>query len=306
MSRSSSPELASSGRQRSAGSYAAGRLALALQRIVALHPDVLADQDPEPLHQLRVAMRRLRTVLMQFERALVLPEAVSDERIARVARRLGVARDLDVLRDQLDNVYLPQLSASERELLKPIRKRLRRDRRLAFDDMEYQLKRGRYLALLAALQGWLRQPRLTPLGQEPVHDWLVEWSGPCLSGLMTHPGWWAADLHQDATVLHDLRKRVKGARYGLDNLAPLLAGAPTGWVERLKSVQSCLGDLQDVQVLRAALAQQLDHPLAELVPGLANELQRREGLSWGRWRLLAQEALDPSERGNLNRILSRG
>ncbi|MFS6827996.1 CHAD domain-containing protein [Cyanobium sp. ATX-6F1] len=123
---------------------------------------------------------------------------------------------------------------------------------------------------------------------------------------MTHPGWWAADPHRDATVLHDLRKRVKGARYGLENLAPLLGGRPSGWIERFKAVQGCLGDLQDLQVLRAALGEQLERPLAEVLPSLAVELERREGLNWGRWRLLAQEALDPKERRKLNQILSAG
>ncbi|MCP9915672.1 CHAD domain-containing protein [Cyanobium sp. ATX 6F1] len=306
MSAPAAPEPAAIDRHLSAGAYAADRLAVALKRIVALHAEVLADEDPEPLHQLRVTMRRLRTVLVQFERALVLPEAVSEERIARVARRLGVARDLDVLRDRLDHDLQPLLSAPERERFKPILKRLRRDRRLAFLDLEHQLKRGRYLAMLGALQGWLRQPRFTPLGQEPAIDWLGEWPAPCLSGLMTHPGWWAADPHRDATVLHDLRKRVKGARYGLENLAPLLGGRPSGWIERFKAVQGCLGDLQDLQVLRAALGEQLERPLAEVLPSLAVELERREGLNWGRWRLLAQEALDPKERRKLNQILSAG
>lgn len=170
MSAPTPPEPAAIDQYLSAGAYAADRLAVALRRIVALHADVLADEDPEPLHQLRVAMRRLRTALVQFERALVLPEAVSDERIARVARRLGVARDLDVLRDRLHD-DLPLLSAAEQERFKPILKRLRRDRRLAFLDLEHQLKRGRYLAMLGALQGWLRQPRFTPW------DW-----NPCATG----------------------------------------------------------------------------------------------------------------------------
>jgi CHAD domain-containing protein len=290
--------------QGSAGAYAAGHLADELRRIVALQPAVLADEDPEPLHQLRVALRRLRTTLMQFERALVLSAAVSEENIARVTRRLGVARDLDVLRQRLEEEFVPALSAGERQVFKPILKQLRRERHLAFSDLENQLKRSRYLSMLAALQNWLKKPLFTPLGREPVVAWLTEWPKPCLSGLLTHPGWWATDPQRDGRVLHDLRRHVKAARYGLENLQPLLQGHADGWILRLKCVQSCLGDLQDLQVLAQALGDQLDAPLGQVLPSLETELERRRGLAWARWRLLAAEALDPGERQRLNQILS--
>lgn len=290
--------------QGSAGAYAAGHLADELRRIVALQSDVLADDDPEPLHQLRVALRRLRTTLMQFERAIVLPAAVSEDRIARVTRRLGVARDLDVLRQRLEEEFVPVLSPPERQVFKPILKQLRKERRLAFTDLEDQLKRSRYLSMLAALQRWLKKPVFTPLGHEPVLAWLAEWPKPCLSGLLTHPAWWATDPQRDGQVLHDLRRQVKAARYGLENLEPLLQGRVDGWVLRLKGVQSSLGDLQDLQVLAQALGDQLNAPLNRVLPSLESELERRRGLAWARWRLLAAEALDPAERHSLNQILS--
>lgn len=287
-----------------AGEYAAGRIASSLQRMVALQPAVLADGDPEPLHQLRVSLRRLRTTLGQFERALLLPDTVAEQRLARVGRRLGLARDLDVLRHRLEQEFEPVLSDGERQAFKPILKQLRRERRVAFSDIEHQLTRSRYLALLAALQRWLRRPLFTPLGREPVLAWRGEWPLPCLCGLLTHPGWWAEDPIGDARSLHDLRKRVKGARYGLENLEPLLEGQAADWVLRLKAIQSCLGDLQDLQVLDRALEDQLDAPLNRVLPSLQAELERRRGLAWARWRLLAGEALDPAQRRRLNQILS--
>ncbi len=45
-----------------------------------------------------------------FAPALVLPEALRDQRIARVARWLGLARDLDVLRDHLEGSVLLRLA----------------------------------------------------------------------------------------------------------------------------------------------------------------------------------------------------
>ena len=58
-----------------------------LARLVALQAEVLADRDPEPLHQMRVSFRRLRSTLEQFSPALLLPDAADPERIARYGPR---------------------------------------------------------------------------------------------------------------------------------------------------------------------------------------------------------------------------
>ena len=47
-----------------------------------------------------------------FAPALVLPEALRDQHIARVARWLSLARDLDVLRDHLEGSVLTRLATS--------------------------------------------------------------------------------------------------------------------------------------------------------------------------------------------------
>ena len=85
----------------SSGAHAALLIQRQTRRLGKLQPDVLADQDPEPLHQVRVSLRRLRTVLQQFAPALVLPDTISDRRIAKVARHTGLTRDLDVLQQRL-------------------------------------------------------------------------------------------------------------------------------------------------------------------------------------------------------------
>ena len=57
-------------------------------------------QDPEAVHQMRVALRRLRAALGMFKRALPCPEF--DEfrgEAQRIASALGLARELDVFKD---------------------------------------------------------------------------------------------------------------------------------------------------------------------------------------------------------------
>ncbi|HEY9825233.1 MAG TPA: CHAD domain-containing protein, partial [Stenomitos sp.] len=64
--------------------------------------EVRADEDPEPLHQMRVGMRRLRTALTVFAPFVDLSPQLERD-VAHISRRLGNVRDLDVLGQWLDN-----------------------------------------------------------------------------------------------------------------------------------------------------------------------------------------------------------
>jgi CHAD domain-containing protein len=56
--------------------------------------DVLADQDPEGIHQMRVGMRRLRTALGVFADFVSLPSNLERE-ITKLSKGLGSVRDLE-------------------------------------------------------------------------------------------------------------------------------------------------------------------------------------------------------------------
>ena len=291
-----------------------GELAQALlrqhvARVVALQAPVLADADPEPLHQMRVAMRRLRTTLCQFAPALVLPAGVGDQRLARSVRRLGLARDLDVLRERLHHDLLPALPPAEQAALKPVFRQLKRERRLAYDHLVEVLRSRSHLELLARLQDWLRQPRFTPLGQEPLHRWLAEWQLPQLMELFLHPGWWAEDPSADAAVVHDLRKRIKGVRYRLDNLRGSGGRQQQACIARFRGLQELLGELHDLEVLAEAIEDQLPHQLAVDLPGLAALLEQRRDQSWSQWRQQARVLATRRGRrrliGGIDREISR-
>ena len=290
----------------SGGSFGADLLGQQLKAIVGLQSSVLKDQDPEPLHQLRVRFRRLRTLLLQFGPALVLPQRVTDQQLAKGGRRLGLVRDLDVLLDQLDKQVLPPLPSQEQLRLKPLIKSLRRGRKLAFAELGEELRSRRYLRLLAQLQGWLRRPQFTAMGDEPVRDWLVEWKTPILAGLLSHPGWRANDPDRDALALHDLRKRIKQARYGLTNLVTLESQPLAPWLERFKAMQDNLGELNDLQVLAQALGDQLDGELAKELPELNQQVQTQKGQLFEHWQGQAGWMLAAPGRNALHGLLCPG
>ena len=281
------------------GEFALGLIQRASSRLVDLQSEVVANRDPEPLHQMRVAMRRLRTALRQFAPALVLPEAVRDQRIARVARRLGLARDLDVLRAHLEANVLPKLPEGECQQLQPVLRQLQRERHHSQAQVEKTLRSGTYLNLLAQLQRWQKAPQFTALGQRPLRQWLIEWQAPELVAIFQHPGW--SVLGPDGAVedVHDLRKRCKHARYALENLLPQTGRRCRRWAGCFRGLQDLLGELHDLEVLRQAIDDQLPAGSLADLPRLAALLEQDAQRCWQRWRLEALELQRPRRRRQL-------
>lgn len=290
--------------QQPCGAFAAELIEEHMQRLVALQLDVLADRDPEPLHQMRVTCRRLRSTIEQFAPALILPEQVTPQRLARVGSDLGLTRDLDVLRHRLEGHWLPLLPEREQPLLRKLLKQLKRERKLAFGVLTDTLKGRRYLKLLARLQAWLRQPQLTPLGEEPLAQWWPELQQGVLAELFTLPGWWASHPYDSQAMaeLHRLRRRIKRARYGLTNLAALDPEAFAPWQAQFKAIQAALGDLQDLAVLAHTLERQLDGVPDALMPSLSSLLAEARDQAWMQWQAAAQRLRSLQARQELLRL----
>jgi len=264
------------------GAYALELIQRQTRRLGKLQAEVLADRDPEPLHQLRVSLRRLRTALVQFGPALDLPESVDGGRIAAVARRTGLCRDLDVLRLRLEEKLLPTLPESEQRSMEAAMKRLGRDRAEAFGSLEEGLCHSRYLKLLARLHKWQQKPRFTAIGQLALLPWLYEWHAPFTADLFLHTGWSTAD--PSAEALHGLRKRIKGARYALEHLEPWCDPILKAWIAELRQAQDKLGELHDLQLLSRILKQSSGPLKAERLPSLRREIERQHQDHWQRWQ----------------------
>ncbi|MEB3256065.1 MAG: CHAD domain-containing protein [Synechococcaceae cyanobacterium] len=268
------------------GAFALALITAQTERLRRLRPAVLNDAEHEPLHQLRVSLRRLRTALRQFGPALVLPERVSERRIAALARRTSLCRDLDVLRDQIEDHLLPLLPAGERRALRPLLQQLHRRRRRAFAAVVEALEARRSMRLLERLEAWVRRPVFTALGEEPFAAWRSEWHRPFSAGLFLHPGWWATQPQDPA--LHGLRKRIKGVRYSLEPLVAPTDPSVQAWIDAFKRAQSALGALQDLQVFQALL---LEGPVR--MEGLAAELERQRAQAWAAWGDARAQLLRP-------------
>ncbi|MFN9530289.1 MAG: CHAD domain-containing protein [Cyanobacteriota bacterium] len=285
----------------SSGAFAQELIHRQIRRLGKLQAEVLADRDPEPLHQLRVSQRRLRTVLIQFGAALELPESVSESRLAAVARRTSLCRDLDVLQLRMRNQLLPRLPDDEQRSLEGAMKRLNRDRAQAFSGLVEALHSSRYLTLLERLHKWQKRPRFTPLGERPLQPWLVDWQAPFTAGLFLHPGWSVTDPAAEA--LHGLRKRIKAARYSLDNLERWCDASVLAWIEDMRQAQDLLGELHDLQILIRTLADGGSHRKQKDLPVLRAELEGQRLQHWLRWHELSQRLLADSNRYSIQRQL---
>ena len=100
-------------KNRTLGDWAALGIQQHLEKVIRHEPEVLADKDPEELHQIRVGMRRLRSAVTGFAPVLDLPEAAQNKKIGKISRSLGQLRDLDVLLEALHQQYYPNLPPKE-------------------------------------------------------------------------------------------------------------------------------------------------------------------------------------------------
>jgi len=285
----------------SSGSFALELIQSQIRRLGKLQAEVLADRDPEPLHQLRVSLRRLRTALAQFTPALELPESVSERRIAAVARRTSLCRDLDVLGLRIQEQLLPRLPEKEQRSLEGAIKRLGQDRSQAFGTLVEALHSPRYLKLLERLNKWQKKPRFTPLGQQPLLPWLYDWQSPFSAGLFLHPGWTVED--PGAEALHALRKQIKRARYSLEHLERWCGPPVLAWIEDLRQAQDHLGELHDLQILNSSFVESEHLRKTPKMPALQAELEVQQQLHWLRWREQARRLYQDANRQSIHREL---
>jgi CHAD domain-containing protein len=233
--------------------------------------------DVEAIHQLRVAMRRLRATLALFEPVLPAGVVASlTEDLAWLGRGVGGVRDLDVL--------AIAIGALERSLDD--------DARAALGGLEHALAERRAVALveMGRLLDMPRTQRLrVRLGQlarprARVHPAarLGDVAGDLLRPLLTAARRAGRDLDPDTppVAFHRLRVRVKRLRYGCETLDSLAPKAIRPLVARLVRLQDALGEHQDAMThaawLRATAASAQLRPATLLAMGaLVDRLERR-------------------------------
>jgi CHAD domain-containing protein len=129
-----------------------------LQAIRAREAGARSGADPEDLHEMRVAVRRLRGIL-RASRALFQPRPVDRLRaeLGWPGGKLGHVRDLDVLHAYL-HPRLVALAGAERGGAERVLRRLAADRSRARAALHQALAAPRYPRLLVRLDAFLARP----------------------------------------------------------------------------------------------------------------------------------------------------
>ncbi len=234
----------------------------AFRHIMGHLVDVMLDLAPaamtgstgtEPVHQMRVAVRRARSAITVFRAAIDTPELQqAANHLKTLGARLGPTRDWDVFVTET----LPRVTSAlpeERRLLRlgeaAQKTRMGHQMMLAFylSSADFRLL-GIELAWLAAAEGWLPLPpdppvSLTDFAANVLHR---RWRK------LTHAGRSIEAL--DIEALHDLRLRAKRARYTAEVFISLYPGRRSArFIRRISRLQQHLGLLNDGEVAAGLL-----------------------------------------------------
>ena len=237
----------------SAGDAVLAYLRAQAQAMTSLEPRVRADEF-DSVHQMRVAIRRLRAALRTF--ALVIPDTDSQHlagELQWLGRLLGQARDGEVLAGHLGD----SLHTVESELLiGPVQARVQGHyaprRAAAHDELLAALDSPRYARLLAELDRVTAGPPRGPQAAAPARDILplaVRHAYRQAQRRMRRARHMPAGPGRDI-ALHRARKSARRARYAAEAATPAVGPQARRFARQMKKVQSALGDHQDAVLAR--------------------------------------------------------
>jgi CHAD domain-containing protein len=249
------------------------------EQLKSLDPKVRR-AEPDSVHQMRVASRRLRSAFRSFGAVVNRPRT---EHLAAELRWLsgvlGEARDAEVQAERLDE----QVRQTDvEELIGPVQARVEaygaKAKAASMKAVSAALKSARYYALLDELDQLTADLPPGPAASDSARQALPE--AVLRSYRKTRRRMRAALKAPAGTpreaALHDARKAAKQARYAAEAVAPVLGKDAARFGNRMKKMQTVLGDHQDTVVGRQ-LARRLGVTAQQ-----AGESEFSYGLFYGR------------------------
>jgi len=238
-----------------------GRLALVVPRVIA------ATSDEDAVHDLRVALRRTRT-LLEVGRSVFGPFHADEVRAAlrHVHRATGTLRDEEVLLELIASLKIDDPNVQG--WLEVRRRRERAVRRALVRLIEAgELDRGRRLleALLAFRVEPARDKRLNKFARRAV--------ARARRRIERRRG----ARVDDPTALHELRIAYKRLRYVVEIFAEALPSPLAALAQPASRLQSLLGSVHDVDVVLACVkrARSLSHESRRQLLGALTRLREQ-------------------------------
>jgi CHAD domain-containing protein len=239
------------------------------------------DEAPESVHRVRKILKESRALARLFLPNVGEPARVTIAALAVVRRRVGRARDLDVMESRLARLAPPP------EIAGPLQEAIRRERaaaKRAHTGFATAASRTQLNAIVKRLEGWdLRNVKDTDVAEAVARTYR--------QGLRRGRG---AFDGGDPTALHGLRSRVVDLRYQLSALSRAWPAALGALSEELNALRDTLGDFNDLDVLRrfatdcGGLSSEALAGLTERLEIKQSKLKHRAGIEFE--RLFAETA----------------
>jgi CHAD domain-containing protein len=248
------------------------RLALRqLDRFVLLEPKVLAGNNPDAIHDIRVASRRLQQVL-----DLLYPPPRSGEirrlrrKIRRCRRALGEVRNCDVLLAYVGRL-LARKRAPQRETWPAVHRYLLERRAQSFEKAIRKISKINLAIFYIHLKAWLSSNGMATPGSdhhapavpkkrpaEEFHERVAQDLGKYWQAFETQ----LAQSHRDSrpSAIHAVRIASKRLRYLTEVIQAFDVRGSREAIGWLRSVQQRLGDWNDLEVLERLMIEMIARP----------------------------------------------
>lgn len=215
-------------------------------------PGTRLGEDIEALHDMRVAVRRMRVAFEVFGDAFTRKTRKRHLKGLRdIGRALGRVRDLDVFILKAER-YLESLQDEKREGLDPLTEAWREQRDIARQEMIDYLDSDAYREFLRSFNAFVQSPGkgvskrvVGPFGPHQVRHLAPRMIYDRFGSVrMFEPILAGASIEE----VHELRIEFKKFRYTLEYLQEVLGPDIEMVIKQVKNVQDHLGDLNDADV----------------------------------------------------------
>jgi CHAD domain-containing protein len=273
--------------------YGLGR---SVARLIQHEEGVRSGEDPEDVHQARVATRRLRSDLRTFGDVLEPSWGTPlREELGWLGGLLGGVRDVDVLRDRI-RFRLGEIPDEDRPVAEGLIATLIARRKEARAPLVEAMQGDRYRRLAESVVAAANDPAVLPEVASAPADGALR---PALETLWKDLDGAIGRVAAEASdgSLHEARIKSKRLRYAAEALAPVFGKRARRFATAAAALQDVLGEHQDAVVAAAWLRGAAEAtPSVAFVAGELVTLERHAAeaarAEWPRaWRSLSRKKL---------------